>query len=138
MRPGHDDVYMAMCEILSYRSTCHRRSVGCIIVDHDFKVLSTGYNGVAAGEVHCTTVKCKGSDYPSGEALDKCEAIHAETNALMQCNDVTKIFTIYVTTHPCSHCCKMIANTSCERVVYFDEYPRATRIGPVEYIKYER
>ena len=49
-------------------------------------------------------------------------ATHAEQNALLQCDNVMAIRTIYITTSPCITCAKLIANTSCEKVVYSDEY----------------
>jgi dCMP deaminase len=68
---------------------------------------------------------CMGASSPSGTDLHLCEAVHAEQNALMQCADVQKIDTIYVTVSPCIHCMKMIINTSCRRIVYNEIYSEA-------------
>lgn len=66
---------------------------------------------------------CPGAKAASGTNLDGCHAIHAETNALMQCRDVYEIDSIYVTSSPCISCTKMLLNTSCRRVVFLGDYP---------------
>jgi dCMP deaminase len=88
-------------------------------------IIGTGYNGVAAGLVHCIEKPCSGAMLPSGEGLDKCEAIHAEANAIMQCKDVFDIHTAFCTTAPCVHCVKLLMNTGCKRIIFFEDYPMA-------------
>lgn len=66
--------------------------------------------------------KCAGACHDSGQGLEICEAIHAEQNALLQCADVQKIHTVYVTVSPCRHCMKLIMNTSAKRVVFLSSY----------------
>jgi dCMP deaminase len=66
--------------------------------------------------------KCAGAGHDSGQGLEICEAIHAEQNALLQCADVQKIHTVYVTVSPCRHCMKLIMNTSAKRVVFLSTY----------------
>lgn len=136
MRPMLDEYFIKMAILVASRSTCLRRAVGCVLVNAQGHVLSTGYNGVAAGLPHCNdevhsyggfhTVDhpnaCPGADARSGVDLDACEAIHAEQNALLQCRDVSKIATCYVTTFPCVTCTKLLLNTSCRRIVYVEEY----------------
>lgn len=68
---------------------------------------------------------CEGAHAPSGQSLDACQAIHAEQNAMLQCRDVYAIHTAYVTASPCITCCKLLLNTSCQRVVFLEEYPHA-------------
>jgi dCMP deaminase len=60
--------------------------------------------------------------FASGQGLDACEAIHAEQNALLQCRDVHLIKTCYLTLSPCITCVKLLLNTSCERIVFIEEY----------------
>lgn len=66
---------------------------------------------------------CSGATAPSGTDLDGCKAVHAEQNALMQCDDIFAIETAYVSASPCMTCCKMLLNTSCRRIVFLEEYP---------------
>ncbi len=71
--------------------------------------------------------KCAGAHHDSGQGLEICEAIHAEQNALLQCTDVQKIHTVYVTVSPCRHCMKLIMNTSAKRVVFLSEYSQSSK-----------
>lgn len=153
MRPSKDRWALNLAQVTAERATCCRRQVGCILLNARGHVLATGYNGVAAGQYHCneetgfdfiydnginpskqltgqaTGYKpiygnaCPGATSPSGTNLDRCQAIHAEQNALLQCRDVYSIHTCYVTASPCITCTKLLLNTSCERIVYLEEYP---------------
>lgn len=143
MRPSRDEWAMELAEVTAERATCLRRQVGCVLLNERGHVLATGYNGVAAGLPHCNEVTgteweagvggdiehrlhrhaCPGALAPSGQSLDACQAIHAEQNALLQCRDVYSIHTAYVTASPCVTCTKLLLNTSCQRIVYLDEYP---------------
>jgi dCMP deaminase len=122
---------MAIAVLTAQRATCLRRSVGCVMLNQRGHVLSTGYNGVAAGQRHCNEANvhghfvhaCSGAQSPSGTNLDGCEAVHAEQNALLQCKDIHEIDTCYVTASPCMTCTKLLLNTGCRRIVYREEYP---------------
>jgi dCMP deaminase len=121
-RPSKTTYFLAMAKLVSTRATCARRNVGCVLVDqHDF-VLATGYNGNGRGQEHCITKPCEGAKYRSGEGLEKCEAIHAEQNAILQCRNTEKIKTAYITLSPCVTCVKLLLNTSCREIVYLEEY----------------
>lgn len=125
MRPSKEEYFSAMAQLVSQRGTCARRKVGAVLVDSQGHVLSTGYNGVAQGFSHCSEdhESCPGVGYQSGEGLDKCGAIHAEQNALLQCKNPQEIDTVYTTTSPCIHCVKLLLNTPCKRIIFTDEYP---------------
>src|SRR4030043_2026891 len=76
-RPGWSTYFLNIAKEVASRSTCPRASVGAVIVK-DNRILSTGYNGAAPGEEHCTEVGCLLEN-------DHCQrAIHAETNAVCQ------------------------------------------------------
>lgn len=142
-RPSRDEWAMSLALVTAKRGTCLRRQVGCVLLDRLGHVLATGYNGVAAGQPHCNESRsgmvaatadgfqlhplhphaCRGARWPSGQGLDLCEAIHAEQNALLQCRDVQQLHTCYSTTSPCITCTKLLLNTSCQRVVFMEEYP---------------
>lgn len=124
-RLSKDEYFVAMASLVSRRSTCQRRAVGCVLVSPLGHVLATGYNGVPRGSAHCIDHPCAGAGLPSGTGLDKCEAIHAEQNALLQCKDVMSIETAYVTTMPCMTCTKLLLNTSCKIIVYSEPYPHS-------------
>ncbi len=122
MRPTRDHVYLRMARILAERSTCARRQVGCILTNKRGHVLATGNNGVPSGWDHCTDTPCPGATLPTTTGLGECVAIHAEANALLQCRRTDEIHTAYCTTAPCIHCVKLLLNTSCQRIVFLEEY----------------
>lgn len=124
-RISRTQLYLDIAHSIAQRATCARRKVGCVLVDFRGRILSTGYNGVPSGWPHCIDSPCAGAHYPSGQGLDKCEAIHAEQNALLNCPDVTAINTAYVTDSPCVHCVKLLLNTSCQFIYFSREYPHA-------------
>ena len=144
-RLSKDQWGIELAKVTAQRATCLRRAVGCVLVNARGHVLATGYNGVASGLPHCNEEQggklvgafggslhmvpnhphaCAGAKSPSGTNLDCCQAIHAEQNALMQCKDVHDIHTCYTTTSPCVTCVKLLMNTSCQRIVFWDLYPQ--------------
>jgi dCMP deaminase len=126
MRIAKDEWYMEIAKVVALRGTCARRQVGCVLVDRIGRILSTGYNGVARGIPHCIDTPCPGAGLKSGTGLDVCEAIHGESNALLQCRDVDRIHTCYSTTEPCVNCVKLLMSTNCERVVFLESYPTSS------------
>lgn len=143
MRISRDEWAMEMAKLTATRSTCLRRRVGCVLLNCRGHVLATGFNGVAAGQPHCneeftekwahpdkpievrivTPHACSGAKAPSGMNLDGCQAIHAEQNALLQCKNVYEIDACYVTASPCMTCAKLLLNTSCQKIIFLEEYP---------------
>lgn len=124
-RPSRDDTGLKMALTLAERGTCARRKVGCILVDENFRIIGTGYNGPASGEPHCIETPCAGAGLASGTGLSTCEAIHAEANALIDCRNVRRIHTCYCTASPCRDCVKLLLGTTCHRVVFIEPYPHA-------------
>lgn len=123
MRPDRDELGLHLARVWATRGTCGRRRVGCLLFDRDGWQIGSGYNGPPSGEPHCSTdAPCAGFSAPSGTGLRRCEAVHAEINALSRCRDVREIHTCYVTCSPCADCVKALLNTPCERVVFSDPY----------------
>lgn len=121
-RPPADFYFLRMAKLVSERGTCIRRKVGCIFVNKKNHIIATGYNGNPSGFKHCIDLPCKGANSKQGEDLDKCEAIHAEQNALLQCKDVYDIDRVYSTLEPCVHCIKLLLNTSANQIIYGEKY----------------
>lgn len=124
-RISNNEYFLAMAVGAAMRGTCARRKVGCVLTDVRGHVLSTGYNGVASGVEHCSEKPCPGASYPSGQGLEHCRAIHAEENAMIQCRHPFEVHTAYVTASPCRSCTYKLLNTSCQRIVFIDEYPHS-------------
>jgi len=120
-RPSKHEYFLEMLKLVAARSTCIRRAVGAIITDKEGHVLSTGYNGPPSGFEHCTDVPCLGASQEKGNTT-LCLAVHAEQNALLQCNDLNRAFYLYVSCVPCFVCSKMICNTNIEAVYALETY----------------
>ena len=57
MRLSRDEWALKLALLTAQRTTCCRRAVGCVLLNARGHVLSTGYNGVAAGLPHCNHVE---------------------------------------------------------------------------------
>ncbi len=121
-RPSRDATMMFIAHGIAARSTCVRRSVGCVLTDKYGRILSVGHNGVARGQTHCTDDPCEGANQLSGHHLDKCLAMHAEMNALLFCDDIMKVHTCYSTVSPCIQCIKALMQSSCKAIIYETSY----------------
>ncbi|MEA2036928.1 MAG: dCMP deaminase family protein [Nanoarchaeota archaeon] len=125
-RPSWDEYFLKIAMLVAERSTCLRHNVGAIIVKNK-RVLTTGYNGAAAGVKDCLELGClrEENNIPSGEKHEICRAIHAEQNAIIQAglHGVNiEGATIYCTHPPCILCAKMLANAKIKRFVAYGEY----------------
>ena len=129
-RPSWDEYFMKLAWLVAERSTCVRHHVGAVIV-RDKRILTTGYNGAAAGIKDCLELGClrNALNIPSGTRHEICRAIHAEQNAINQAGTHGINInggTLYCTHSPCILCAKMIANAKIKRVVMSIEYPDET------------
>lgn len=114
------DTFMQMAIILSKRSTCLDKQVGCIITNSRNEIIASGYNGAPRGYPHCIDMGfCKKKR--TGNPND-CLSAHAEQNALLQCRVLEQIHSIYVTLSPCIVCTRIIMNTPCKRIIFMNEH----------------
>lgn len=121
-----DDYFLKVAAVVGERSTCRRHNMGAIAV-RDKHILSTGYNGAAAGLKDCLELGCLRDEMgiPSGERAEICRAIHAEQNVIIQAalHGVSlEGATIYCTHTPCVLCAKMLVNSRIVRFVSFGVY----------------
>ena len=117
---------MKIAMLVSERATCIMHHVGAVIVRNK-RILSTGYNGAAAGVKDCLELGCLRDrlKIPSGTRHEICRAIHAEQNAIIQAGlhgVSTKGAALYCTHSPCILCAKMIVNAGISKVVYSGDY----------------
>ena len=125
-RLSWDDYFLKIASVVAERSTCLRHHMGAIAV-RDRHILTTGYNGAAAGLQDCLELGCLRNEQgiPSGERTEICRAIHAEQNVIIQAalHGVSlEGSTIYCTHTPCVLCAKMLVNARVKRFVSFGEY----------------
>lgn len=134
-RPSKEHYLMSLALLAAQRASCPRRKVGCVLVNGDYHVVSTGYNGPPKGMVNCTDIPCGGQHHASGQGLNSCVAIHAEINAFEQAgNRLNTVVEMYLTCGPCCQLCtkqflKLYSDgkfSSLQRIYYFDKYPSDT------------
>jgi dCMP deaminase len=127
-RLSWDDTWIDVAKVMARRSLCSRDQVGAVIVSKTERIVSSGYNGPPAGFIHhnlpcinwCPRAEIAQTDVQHGLMLDysDCPALHAEANALSVCErTVREGGTIYVTSHMCMGCAKLVANSGLETVV---------------------
>lgn len=126
IRPDWDEYFLKIVSVVAERSTCHRHNMGAIAV-RDKRILTTGYNGAAAGLKDCLELGCLRDELgiPSGTRQEICRAIHAEQNVIIQAalHGVSlEGATIYCTHTPCVLCAKMLVNARIKRFVSYRKY----------------
>lgn len=119
MRKSWDEYFMEITQIVAQRSTCDRAFVGCVLVNSDHRIVSTGYNGTASGNPHCIDV---GHRMRDGHCI---ATIHAEMNALLYCAKEgipAKGSICYVTHFPCLNCTKALIQAGISAIYYHEAY----------------
>ena len=133
-RPSKHEYYIGIAEAVAKRSTCLRRQYGAVIVKDD-RIISTGYNGSARGlENCCDKGVCwrEEHDIPHGQQYEKCQAVHAEANAIINANPSDMIgATLYLAgfehgipihrPEPCEMCYRLIVNAQISTVVMHED-----------------
>ena len=119
MRKSWDEYFMEITEMVATRSTCDRAVVGCILVNKDNRIVSTGYNGSLSGNPSCDEI---GHTMRDGHCI---ATIHAEMNALLYCAKegiTVKGCKCYVTHFPCLNCTKALLQAGITEIYYKDDY----------------
>lgn len=134
MRPNKNEYYLNIAAEVASRSTCLRRQYGAVIVKDDH-IISTGYNGAARGEPNCCD---EGScwrevhNIPHGEQYEKCKAVHAEANAIINADPSDMVgSTLYLAgfengkriakPEPCLMCRRLIINARIANIITENE-----------------
>jgi len=133
MRLSWDDYFLKMAETASLRSTCLRAQYGAVLVKNH-TLISTGYNGAAAGVRSCLELgECvrERLKIPSGKNYEICHSVHAEANAIIRASfDLMIDATLYIfgaqqakprSGMPCFMCWRMIFNAGIGKVVFLDD-----------------
>jgi dCMP deaminase len=129
-RPSFDEMYMAIAQIVSLRSTCLRGKIGAVIVK-DTRIVSIGYNGAPSKLGQCDEFGCI-KDTERGGCI---RTIHAEQNAIAYAARVgipLEGSTLYVTMSPCIDCAKLIIATGIEKVIYKEKYRKGYAVDYLE------
>lgn len=114
-----EEYFMKLAYNVSQRGTCDRAYVGCVLVNEDNRIVSTGYNGSIKGNPHCDEV---GHTMREGHCI---ATIHAEMNALLYCAKEgisVNGSTCYVTHFPCLNCTKSLIQAGIKKIYYANAY----------------
>ena len=125
-RPNWDEYLMLMAFSASLRSEDPKRQVGCICVDSNHRVLSTGYNGLQPGKV-------VSQQYWESNLRLK-TIFHAEQNGLLCAPG--KVHTLIVTTMCCLECLKLAAGHGVKEIIYCVDYTRSPESIELAYAFY--
>jgi len=125
-RPGWDDYFLQLADLIATRSTCLRRRVGAVLVKNE-RIIATGYNGAPRGLRHCLDTGClrEEEEIPSGQRYELCRGVHAEQNAIINAayyGVATEGAILYCTNQPCIICARMIINAGIIKVVYREDF----------------
>ena len=141
MRISWNAYFMEIERMVASRSTCDRAFVGCVLVNKDHRIVSTGYNGSASGAPHCDEI---GHTMRDGHCI---ATIHAEMNALLYCAKEgisAKNTRAYVTHFPCLNCTKALIQAGIKSIYYenayrVDEYAlELLKLAGVEVVAYDK
>jgi dCMP deaminase len=122
-----DEYFFQICESVARKSPCLSRQIGAILV-RDQSIIATGYNGPPRGFKHCAD-ECprRKMGYASGEGLEHCPAVHAESNAIIDAarkGASTINSTLYMNCIiPCKDCMAKLINAGIRTVVVSEILP---------------
>ncbi len=119
MRFTKDDYFMILANTTAKRSTCKRLQVGAVLVNQNYNIISTGYNGAARRLEHCVDYGC------AMEGNHCVRAVHAESNVIAQAaahGIATENSILYVTHKPCTRCVNLLINAGVREIVWQHEY----------------
>jgi len=126
-RLSWDEYFMTMAIATAERTACIYHQVGSVFVDANKRVVSVGYNGPTAGDLHCIDEGCAKihGDPETGE-IRRCRGAHSEICAIINSGDTQRLIgsTLYITLFPCYDCMKALNNVGIKKIVYLDEYLR--------------
>jgi len=92
-RPSWDELFLQVAHDVSKRSPDSQTQIGAVIVDTNHHILSVGYNGWMPGIDDTLIPNTRPGKYPW--------SIHAEMNAILNCEHKPRGATLYCTCRPC-------------------------------------
>lgn len=129
-RPSWEEYFMNICRVVSTRSHDRDTQVGCVIVNPNRRIVSTGYNGLPAGVAddfwatkreQIVHIPCVHEENHIVYDVDKYDTVtHAEANAIVSAVESLRGCHLYCTLFPCNECAKLIITAGIKRVYYQD------------------
>jgi len=135
LRPSWDAYFMTLASLAAQRSNCMKRRVGCVLVSHNNRVISTGYNGTPRGIRNCNDGGCARCNVGpgAGAGLSTCLCLHAEENALLEAGRerIREGSVLYCDTCPCLTCSVKITQVGISEVVFSQSYNMDTETAAI-------
>jgi dCMP deaminase len=126
-RPSWDEYFLVLAEQVSRRSPDPSTKHGCVLVDQDRRVISTGYNGPISGLPNDMVPLTRPEKYDW--------FIHAEDNAVAFARCDLRGATAYVTGQPCAACFRRLLQVGVRRIVYASRQSACISAAETEAIK---
>jgi len=109
-RPSWDQYFLHLAREIATRSPDPNTKHGCVLVDRDKRVISTGYNGPVSGLPNQLVPLTRPAKYNW--------FIHAEDNAVAFARCDLRGSTAYVTGPPCAACFRRLLQVGVKRIVH--------------------
>ena len=99
-----------LTEIVASRSKDPNTKVGCIIVNSDRRIISTGYNRLTSGLKDSEEIL-------NNKDRKRMYTVHAEVNAVLNAIESVEGATLFVDSFPCNVCAGVIVGAKIKKVV---------------------
>jgi len=106
-----DEYFISLTEAVAQKSKDPSSKMGCVIVDKDKRIVSTGYNGMVRG---ADESKMTLTERPMKYFF----AVHSEMNALIFAHQDLNGCTVYNRVATCENCLKYCLQAGIKRFVY--------------------
>lgn len=110
--PSWDEYFLDIARVVSTRSPDPNTKHGCVIVDNENRIVSTGYNGPISGIPNGMVDYSRPNKYTW--------MCHAEQNALSFARCDLTGSTAYITGAPCATCFRQLVQSKVKRIVHGD------------------
>lgn len=109
-KPTWDIYFLKMADLISTRSLDPSTKHGCVLVDKNHRVVSTGYNSPIQGILD--------SEVPLNRPDKYAWFLHSEENAMLFARQDLTGGTAYITGMPCSRCLRGMIQAGIKKIVH--------------------
>jgi dCMP deaminase len=112
-------LWIEVAILISKRSRCEKKQVGCVIIDENDRIITHGYNGTVNNH-HSNCCEDE-----NGKTLP--DVVHAEQNAIAYAAKKglsLENATIFCTHSPCIECAKLLIQVGIKRIYFLEIYKK--------------